>query len=331
MVLAVEFRRVTRRFDTVEAVSDVDLTVEEGAFFTLLGPSGSGKTTCLRLISGFERPTSGEIRIFDKVFNDVPPNRRPVNTVFQDYALFPHLDVRDNVAYGLMVRGIGRQQRHAEAEMMLDLVKLGGFGGRSPAQLSGGQRQRVALARALINKPRVLLLDEPLGALDLKLREQMQEELKSLQETVGITFVFVTHDQGEALSMSDHIAVINSGCVVQCGSPQQIYNLPRTRFVAGFVGSSNLLSPDLSKSVGAASCWHSLRPEAIRVVSAERAQASGRIRSVRYLGSVQRVQIKVGQHSIDAMLPASFELPEQGARIHLGWPSEALNPLRDDA
>ncbi len=300
-------------------------------FLPCWGLPGSGKTTCLRLISGFERPTSGEIRIFDKVFNEVPPNRRPVNTVFQDYALFPHLDVRDNVAYGPMVRGIGRQQRHAEADRMLELVKLGGLGRRSPAQLSGGQRQRVALARALINKPRVLLLDEPLGALDLKLREQMQEELKSLQETVGITFVFVTHDQGEALSMSDYIAVINNGRVVQYGSPQQVYDLPRTRFVAGFVGSSNLVPPELSEQVGAASRWHSLRPETISLVAAERAQISGRLHSVRYLGSMQRVQVRVGVHSIDAVLPASIQLPEHGSRIHLGWPGNALNPLEDDA
>ena len=200
MTLAVEFRSVSRHFGTVRAVDRVDLTIAEGAFFAMLGPSGSGKTTCLRLISGFEKPTAGTIRIFGEAMGRVPPNRRQVNTVFQDYALFPHLKVRDNVAYGPMVKGVGRRARHARAEEMLALVRLDGFGDRKPAQLSGGQRQRVALARALVNEPRVLLLDEPLGALDLKLREAMQDELKALQHRLGITFVFVTHDQGEALS-----------------------------------------------------------------------------------------------------------------------------------
>ncbi|MFN6979006.1 MAG: ABC transporter ATP-binding protein, partial [Gemmobacter sp.] len=192
MTPAVEFRSVARHFGTVRAVDGVDLTVAEGEFFAMLGPSGSGKTTCLRLISGFERPTAGTIRIFGQDVGGVPPNRRNVNTVFQDYALFPHLNVRDNVAYGLMVRGVNRRARHDRAEALLALVKLGGYGDRKPGQLSGGQRQRVALARALINEPRVLLLDEPLGALDLKLREAMQDELKALQQRLGITFVFVT-------------------------------------------------------------------------------------------------------------------------------------------
>ena len=217
-VAAVEFRNVGCRFGPVVAVDGISLDIDEGAFFGMLGPSGSGKTTCLRLISGFERPITGHVSIFGVRSDDIPPNRRPVNTVFQDYALFPHLDVRDNVAYALMVRGISRAERYREAESLLEMVKLGGFGMRSPAQLSGGQRQRVALARALIGRPRVLLLDEPLGALDLKLREQMQDELKALQKSLGITFVFVTHDQGEALSMSDRIAVINEGRLVQAGT-----------------------------------------------------------------------------------------------------------------
>ena len=220
MSVAVEFENISRRFGAVTAVDRIDLGIEEGSFFAMLGPSGSGKTTCLRLISGFDRPSDGHIRIFGEDSNDIPPNRRPVNTVFQDYALFPHLDVNGNVAYGLMVRGAPKAERIMEAAAMLDLVKLGGYGKRKPSQLSGGQRQRVALARALINRPRVLLLDEPLGALDLKLREQMQEELKSIQKTLGITFIFVTHDQGEALSMADRIAVLNEGRVIQAGTPQ---------------------------------------------------------------------------------------------------------------
>ena len=192
---AVEFERVSRHFGETRAVDSVSMQVKEGHFFAMLGPSGSGKTTCLRLISGFEKPESGHVKIFGQNSEAVPPNRRPVNTVFQDYALFPHLTVRDNVAYGLMVKGADKATRHRQADEMLELVKLTGFGSRKPGMLSGGQRQRVALARALVNKPRVLLLDEPLGALDLKLREQMQEELKSIQNQLGITFIYVTHDQ----------------------------------------------------------------------------------------------------------------------------------------
>jgi putative spermidine/putrescine transport system ATP-binding protein len=213
MTLAVEFFNVSRHFgpaaNPVRAVDGVDLTIAEGAFFAMLGPSGSGKTTCLRLISGFEKPTGGVVRIFGEDVSDTPPHLRNVNTVFQDYALFPHMNVRDNVAYGLMVKGVPRARRHAQAEEMLALVKLDAYGSRKPGQLSGGQRQRVALARALVNEPRVLLLDEPLGALDLKLREAMQDELKALQQRLGITFIFVTHDQHEALSMADSLAVFN--------------------------------------------------------------------------------------------------------------------------
>ena len=221
----------------------------------MLGPSGSGKTTCLRLIAGFEQPTAGHIEIFGETAEGVPPYRRNVNTVFQDYALFPHLNVLDNVAYGLMVKGVGKAERRKAAEEALALVKLPGYGARRPGQLSGGQRQRVALARALVNRPKVLLLDEPLGALDLKLREQMQEELKTLQKSLGITFVFVTHDQGEALSMADRVAVFNDGRIMQVGTPEEIYQRPHTRFVADFVGSSNVLPPDSSSAMPARRRW----------------------------------------------------------------------------
>ena len=244
MTSAVTFDKVSRHFGSVKAVDAVDLDIREGEFFAMLGPSGSGKTTCLRLIAGFERPTSGRLEIFGERAEDVPPYRRNVNTVFQDYALFPHLNVADNVAYGLMVKGVGKAERRREADAALEMVKLPGYGARRPGQLSGGQRQRVALARALVNRPRVLLLDEPLGALDLKLRENMQEELKALQKSLGITFVFVTHDQGEALSMADRIAVFDHGKVMQVGTPEQIYKTPNSRFVADFVGSSNVLPPD---------------------------------------------------------------------------------------
>ncbi len=224
---AVLFQSVSRHFGAVRAVDGVDLAIAEGEFFAMLGPSGSGKTTCLRLIAGFEQPTAGHIEIFGETAEGVPPYRRAVNTVFQDYALFPHLTILDNVAYGLMVRGVGKAERRRQAEEALAMVALPGYGARKPGQLSGGQRQRVALARALVNRPRVLLLDEPLGALDLKLREQMQEELKSLQKSLGLTFVFVTHDQSEALSMADRVAVFNEGKVQQVGTPEEIYRRRR--------------------------------------------------------------------------------------------------------
>ncbi len=220
MTAAVLFSKVSRHYGLVKALDEVDLEVLEGEFFVMLGPSGSGKTTCLRQIAGFEQPTSGHIEIFGETAEGVPPFRRNVNTVFQDYALFPHLNVLDNVAYGLMIRGIAKTERYRSAEEALDLIALPGLGKRRAGELSGGQRQRVALARALVNKPRVLLLDEPLGALDLKLREQMQEELKILHRQLGITFIFVTHDQNEALSMADRVALFNQGRIVQVGTPQ---------------------------------------------------------------------------------------------------------------
>jgi spermidine/putrescine ABC transporter ATP-binding subunit len=238
---AVSFARVSRHFGAVRAVDDVSFEVGDGEFFAMLGPSGSGKTTCLRLIAGFEEPDGGAIALHGSSVLGVPPYDRHVNTVFQDYALFPHMNVLDNVAYGLMVRGVARAERYRRAEEMLALVALGGLGGRRPAALSGGQRQRVALARALINQPEVLLLDEPLGALDLKLRQQMQSELKALQRKVGITFLYVTHDQEEALTMSDRLAVMNGGQIEQIGAPRDVYEDPQTLFVADFLGVSNLM------------------------------------------------------------------------------------------
>ena len=234
MTTAVSFQNICRHFGAVRAVDDVTLDIAEGEFFAMLGPSGSGKTTCLRLIAGFEQPTSGHMEIFGVTSEGVPPYQRNVNTVFQDYALFPHMTVLDNVAYGLMVKGIDKPTRHRKAQEALTLVALGSFGGRRPSQLSGGQRQRVALARALVNEPKVLLLDEPLGALDLKLREQMQVELKALQRNLGITFVFVTHDQGEALSMADRVAIFNEGKIVQVGSPRRNLRASQHQIRGGF-------------------------------------------------------------------------------------------------
>ncbi len=329
MTLAVEFENVSRHFETVRAVDNVSLQIEEGEFFAMLGPSGSGKTTCLRLISGFDRPTLGHIKIFGETSDNLPPNRRAVNTVFQDYALFPHMNVRDNVAYGLMVKGEEKSSRLAKADEMLALVKLDTFGDRKPGQLSGGQRQRVALARALVNQPRVLLLDEPLGALDLKLREQMQEELKSLQKTLGITFVFVTHDQGEALSMADRVAVFNEGRIIQIGTPHEIYEAPRTRFVADFVGSSNILPPKLSARLGGSAKWSSLRPEAITLTSSKNAKASGTVKSVRYLGSVNQITLQLEDHEISVATPAGGALPQIGQTAGLTWKDAALHAMDD--
>lgn len=329
---AVRFKNVARHFGTVRAVDDVNLEIAEGEFFAMLGPSGSGKTTCLRLIAGFEQPTAGHIEIFGETADGVPPYRRNVNTVFQDYALFPHMNVLDNVAYGLMVRGIQKSARHAEAEEALRLVALGGYGERRPGQLSGGQRQRVALARALVNEPKVLLLDEPLGALDLKLREQMQDELKALQRELGITFVFVTHDQGEALSMADRVAIFNEGKIVQIGRPAEIYERPQTRFVADFVGSSNVIPPALCKASGIGEHWASLRPEKITVQSGKAKAVKGdvafpaKVTSVHYQGAVTRVFAALkGGHSLTATMPSTdLGLPTD---VTLTWPKSAMHVM----
>jgi putative spermidine/putrescine transport system ATP-binding protein len=327
--LAVEFDAVSRHFSAahgvVRAVDAVDLAIPEGSFFAMLGPSGSGKTTCLRLISGFETPTSGAVRIFGEDVSRVPPHLRQVNTVFQDYALFPHLNVRDNVAYGPMVAGVPRAARHAAAEEMLALVKLEGYGDRKPAQLSGGQRQRVALARALINKPRVLLLDEPLGALDLKLREAMQDELKALQHRLGLTFVFVTHDQHEALSMADSLAVFSEGKIAQIGTPEEIYARPRNRFVADFVGSSNVLAPEVTRALGGPAAWASLRPEATRLSLG--GGLSGPVTSLRYQGAATRVVVQLGPVEVAALVPAGEPLPEPGEIRSIAFAPEALHVM----
>jgi putative spermidine/putrescine transport system ATP-binding protein len=260
---AVSFHDVCRYYGEVRAVDHVSFEVGDGEFFAMLGPSGSGKTTSLRLIAGFEKPTSGKIMIHGAPTENIPPYERNVNTVFQDYALFPHMTVLNNVAYGLMVRGANKKVYHQKANEMLDIVKLGNLGARHPSQLSGGQRQRVALARALINEPRVLLLDEPLGALDLKLRKQMQVELKALQRQVGVTFIYVTHDQDEALSMSDRLAVFNEGKIEQIGSPGEIYEYPASDFVADFVGDANIIDAEMASRLNGEKKSFSIRPERI--------------------------------------------------------------------
>lgn len=241
MTAAVEINGVTKRFDDVVAVDAIDLTIADGEFFAMLGPSGCGKTTTLRMIAGLEFPTSGSLKIFGDEVGTLPPNKRPVNTVFQNYALFPHMSVLDNVGFGLRMKKVDKATTRAKAMELIELVQLSGMENRRPNQLSGGQQQRVALARALVNEPKVLLLDEPLGALDLKLRQEMQTELKSLQRELGVSFVFVTHDQEEALTMSDRIAVMHEGKLLQVGSPEDIYERPANRFVADFIGQTNLL------------------------------------------------------------------------------------------
>jgi putative spermidine/putrescine transport system ATP-binding protein len=296
---AVSFIEVCRRFGDVRAVDNVSFDIADGEFFSMLGPSGSGKTTCLRLIAGFEQPSSGHIKVHGVNVEGVPPYERDVNTVFQDYALFPHMSVGENVEYGLMIRKVPKAERRSRAADMLKLVKLDGMYARKPSQLSGGQRQRVALARALINHPRVLLLDEPLGALDLKLRESMQNELKAIQRQVGITFIYVTHDQGEALSMSDRLAVFNHGRIEQIGTPSEVYDHPASQFVAGFVGQTNLVDGYLGQRLGGFPGLYAIRPERIRILPPDgevpmgMATIDGRVDSITYLGATSRVEVAV--------------------------------------
>jgi putative spermidine/putrescine transport system ATP-binding protein len=297
--VAVRLEGVEKSFGGVAAVAGISLDIVDGEFFCLLGPSGSGKTTTLRLIAGFERPTRGRIRLYGQDVTDVPAFDRDVNTVFQDYALFPHMTVAENVGYGLMVRHVPRREQAWRVAEALHTVRLDGYDVRKPSQLSGGQRQRVALARALVNRPRVLLLDEPLGALDLKLREDMQVELKDIQRLVGITFIFVTHDQHEALAMSNRIAVFNAGVVEQVGTPGEIYEAPATPFVAGFVGTSNILEGDLARAVIGDPQRYTVRPEQIRMLDPrDDAQpddysVGGVVRDVIYLGAETRYIVDV--------------------------------------
>jgi putative spermidine/putrescine transport system ATP-binding protein len=333
---AIVFHRVTRAYGALRAVDDLSLSITGGEFFSLLGPSGSGKTTCLRLIAGFELPDAGRILLEGQDVSRVPPHLRNVNTVFQDYALFPHLTVLQNVAYGPRVRGVARATREARAAEMLELVQLEGFGSRRPGQLSGGQRQRVALARALINEPRVLLLDEPLGALDLKLREEMQTELKALQRRLGITFVYVTHDQGEALSMSDRVAVFNAGHIEQLSTPQELYARPRTAFVARFVGSANVLSPELSAQLLGSSRAHALRGEDVILSPTATAALAGSasieatVEDLQYHGATCRWLLRLPDGSaLSATRPASEGLTGHapGEHITASWAREAAVPL----
>jgi len=328
---AVTLEHLVKRFGEVEAVSGIDLEIRDGEFFSMLGPSGSGKTTTLRMIAGFETPTEGRILLHGKDVTGVPPFDRDVNTVFQDYALFPHMTVGQNVAYGLMVRKTPAAELASRTDEALRMVQLEGYEKRRPAQLSGGQRQRVALARALVNRPRLLLLDEPLGALDLKLREQMQIELKEIQQQVGITFIYVTHDQEEALVMSDRIAVFNRGLIEQVGTPADVYEHPRTTFVAGFVGTSNLIKGETARAVLGSEGTFTVRPEKIRLgdpseqPAADEHSALGHVREVVYLGSDTRYlvaldaggELVVTQQNLE--MSSMQALAAQGRQVRLSW------------
>jgi putative spermidine/putrescine transport system ATP-binding protein len=336
---AIELHNVSRYFGEVKAVDNVSLTIQDGEFFTLLGPSGSGKTTCLRMIAGFEQPSAGQISLYGQDVTNLPPYERDVNTVFQDYALFPHMTVGENIAYGLMIRKVAKPEREKQTAAMLELVRLPGLARRKPSQLSGGQRQRVALARALINRPQVLLLDEPLGALDLKLRQQMQVELKAIQHEVGITFIFVTHDQEEALTMSDRIAVFDMGHIVQTGTPADLYEHPRTRFVASFVGTSNVLEGKTAVSITNSPHPFSVRPEKRRLVAVGTAVdeglcwVDGRIQDVVYVGMHTRYTVQLSTGSEMIVVEQNLDVTSQdvreaqGRQVRLIWPQSANNML----
>jgi spermidine/putrescine transport system ATP-binding protein len=346
---SVRLEDLSKRFGDVDAVRRLDLEIAEGEFFSLLGPSGCGKTTTLRLVAGFEQPTTGRVVLGDRDVTETPPHKRPVNTVFQNYALFPHLNVRDNVAFGLRYKNVSRSQRRQLAEEALGLVRLERLARRKPAQLSGGEQQRVALARALVLNPSVLLLDEPLGALDAKLRRALQIELKSIQEHVGITFVYVTHDQEEALTMSDRIAVMSEGLAQQVGTPREIYEEPETTFVADFLGVSNLMSGqadgrgririgevELAAARGDVEATGevqvTIRPERIRLEplgSAGENRLQGVVNRVVYLGPTTQVLVELAHgDTLQASVPGGDETYREGSPVTVFLPPQGLRVLR---
>ncbi len=338
MTPAIELAGVSRLFGAVRALDDVSLSIAPGEFFALLGPSGSGKTTCLRLIAGFDRPTQGKVLLDGEDVTDIPPFDRSVNTVFQDYALFPHMSVAENVAYGPKVRGVPEPERRHLALEVLDLVRLAALADRAPSQLSGGQKQRVALARALVNRPKVLLLDEPLGALDLRLREEMQIELKAIQQQVGITFVYVTHDQGEALSMAGRVAVFRDGRMEQLDAPRDLYVRPRTAFVARFVGSANVVEGELARRITGAARSFAIRAEAIEVlatgapVPAGALSCEGVLEDLHYHGATSRWHVRTDAGPVLAAVrpeAAAAGAPLRGSRVVLAWSRDSLVPLAD--
>jgi len=333
MIKALELKDINKKFNETVALKNIQLEINDGEFFSLLGPSGSGKTTCLKVIGGFENPDSGFVSLFNNDVTNIPPFKRDVNTVFQDYALFPHMNVEENVSYSLKIKKIPKNQQTDQVQEILSMVKLNGYEKRKPSELSGGQRQRVALARSLINKPKILLLDEPLGALDLKLREQMQVELKNLQRQFQITFIYVTHDQQEALSMSDRIAIFNNGKIEQVDTPDNIYMKPKTAFVADFIGTTSIVSKKLALEVFNYNSAFSIRPENIQI---DKNQNDFNIKvvvtDIQFQGSYYKILCKMNELRLTALhyveKQNSFEF-KLGDSLNLSWNKLDITNIND--
>ena len=336
MIKALELKNINKKFNETVALDNIHLEINDGEFFSLLGPSGSGKTTCLKVIGGFEQPDSGNVSLFNENVTDIPPFKRNVNTVFQDYALFPHMNVEENVCYSLKIKKIPKIEQESQVEEILSTVKLKGYEKRKPSELSGGQRQRVALARSLINKPKILLLDEPLGALDLKLREQMQIELKNLQRQFQITFIYVTHDQQEALSMSDRIAIFNEGKIEQVDTPDNIYKNPKTAFVADFIGTTSLVSKQLAAELFNYNSAFSIRPENIKINNEQDSKSEFNakvvVTDIQFQGSYYKILCKANDltltalHYVDTQNTFKINL---GDSLELSWDKIDITNIND--
>lgn len=336
MIKALELKNINKKFNETVALDNIHLEINDGEFFSLLGPSGSGKTTCLKVIGGFEQPDSGNVSLFNENVTDIPPFKRNVNTVFQDYALFPHMNVEENVCYSLKIKKIPKIEQESQVEEILSTVKLTGYEKRKPSELSGGQRQRVALARSLINKPKILLLDEPLGALDLKLREQMQIELKNLQRQFQITFIYVTHDQQEALSMSDRIAIFNDGKIEQVDTPDNIYKNPKTAFVADFIGTTSLVSKQLAAELFNYNSAFSIRPENIKINNKQDSKSEFNakvvVTDIQFQGSYYKILCKANDltltalHYVDTQNTFKINL---GDSLELSWDKIDITNIND--
>ena len=336
MIKALELKNINKKFNETVALDNIGLEINDGEFFSLLGPSGSGKTTCLKVIGGFEQPDSGNVSLFNENVTDIPPFKRNVNTVFQDYALFPHMNVEENVCYSLKIKKIPKIEQESQVEEILSTVKLTGYEKRKPSELSGGQRQRVALARSLINKPKILLLDEPLGALDLKLREQMQIELKNLQRQFQITFIYVTHDQQEALSMSDRIAIFNDGKIEQVDTPDNIYKNPKTAFVADFIGTTSLVSKQLAADLFNYNSAFSIRPENIKINNEQDSKSEFNakvvVTDIQFQGSYYKILCKANDltltalHYVDTQNTFKITL---GDSLELSWDKIDITNIND--
>ena len=336
MIKALELKNINKKFNETVALDNIHLEINDGEFFSLLGPSGSGKTTCLKVIGGFEQPDSGNVSLFNENVTDIPPFKRNVNTVFQDYALFPHMNVEENVCYSLKIKKIPKIEQESQVQEILSTVKLTGYEKRKPSELSGGQRQRVALARSLINKPKILLLDEPLGALDLKLREQMQIELKNLQRQFQITFIYVTHDQQEALSMSDRIAIFNDGKIEQVDTPDNIYKNPKTAFVADFIGTTSLVSKQLATELFNYNSAFSIRPENIKINNEQDSKSEFNakvvVTDIQFQGSYYKILCKANDltltalHYVDTQNTFKINL---GDSLELSWDKIDITNIND--